>query len=214
MARGRRCKPITGTMGPDVRLPRVVACAALIAALASVVVPGSAGSRTPSAPGTIDPSTFRGVDLGQTSTTTTIPELDPATQSDGRLGANFVLLEPQAAAGPAALRPVPSLRPSKAIVVEYWILDSNISWYGPGFYGNGGACGMIPGGLTPDTVGVAHRTLPCGTRVTFRYNGRTVTTMVIDRGPYVAGRTWDMTHGLCALLNHCFTGGGVYYRIG
>jgi rare lipoprotein A (peptidoglycan hydrolase) len=38
--------------------------------------------------------------------------------------------------------------------------------------------------------------------------------MVIDRGPYVQGRIWDMTHGLCVLLDHCFTGGGVYYRIG
>ena len=89
------------------------------------------------------------------------------------------------------------------------------TWYGPGFYGNGGACGMLgPNGLTKETVGVAHRTLPCGTVVTFRYLGRTVTTRVIDRGPYVAGRTWDMTHGLCELLNHCFTGGGVYWKLG
>ena len=68
-------------------------------------------------------------------------------------------------------------------------------------------------GIQKDTVGVAHKTLPCGTRVAFRYNGVTVITQVIDRGPYVSGRQWDMTHGLCALLDHCFTGGGVYYRI-
>jgi hypothetical protein len=37
--------------------------------------------------------------------------------------------------------------------------------------------------------------------------------VVRDRGPYVAGRTWDMTKGLCTLLHHCFTGGGVYWRI-
>ena len=36
----------------------------------------------------------------------------------------------------------------------------------------------------------------------------------MDRGPYIDGRTWDMTKGLCTLLNHCFTGGGVYYKIG
>jgi rare lipoprotein A (peptidoglycan hydrolase) len=198
-----------------VRLPRVVARAALIAALASVVVPGFAGSRTPSAPGAIDPSIFRGVDLDQASTTMTTNAPDEATQSDGRLGAESVLREPQPVTGPAAPRPAPLLRASKPIVVDTWTYDGNISWYGPGFYGNNGACGMLgPDGLTPETVGVAHRTLPCGTKVTFRYNGRTVTTQVIDRGPYVAGRTWDMTKGLCTLLGHCFTGGGVYYRIG
>jgi rare lipoprotein A (peptidoglycan hydrolase) len=210
-----RCNGFPGTIYPDVRLPRVVACAALIAALASVVVPGSAGSRTPSVPGTIDPSNFRGVELGQSLTTMTAPTLDQATQSDGRLGAESVLREPQPATGAAAARPMPALRASKPIVVDTWTYDPNISWYGPGFYGNGGACGMLgPEGLTRETIGVAHRTLPCGTRVTFRYNGRTVTTMVIDRGPYVAGRTWDMTRGLCEALGHCFTGGGVYYRIG
>ena len=59
------------------------------------------------------------------------------------------------------------------------------SWYGPGLYGNRTACG---GRLTPGTLGVANRWLPCGTKVTFRYRGRTVTVPVIDRGPYVDGR--------------------------
>lgn len=64
------------------------------------------------------------------------------------------------------------------------------SYYGPGLYGNGVACG---GTLTPGTQGVAHKTLPCGTKVTFRYKGRTATVRVIDRGPYIAGRDWDLT---------------------
>lgn len=64
------------------------------------------------------------------------------------------------------------------------------SYYGPGLYGNGVACG---GTLTPTTRGVAHKTLPCGTRVTFQYGRRTVVAKVIDRGPYVAGRDWDLT---------------------
>ena len=142
--------------------------------------------------------------------------LDPNTASDGWLSADAILSEPRLAPVAAALAPRPdvALPSPKAVVKVTWHLDNNISWYGPGLYGNGGACGMVPGGIQPDTVGVAHRTLPCGTKVTFRYNGRTATARVIDRGPYVAGRTWDMTHGLCALLNHCFTGGGVYYRIG
>ena len=64
------------------------------------------------------------------------------------------------------------------------------SYYGPGLYGNSTACGQT---LTPSTKGVAHKTLPCGTKVTFRYRGRTVTAQVIDRGPYAAGREWDLT---------------------
>ncbi|HVY95424.1 MAG TPA: septal ring lytic transglycosylase RlpA family protein [Solirubrobacterales bacterium] len=64
------------------------------------------------------------------------------------------------------------------------------SYYGPGLYGNGVACG---GTLMPGTLGVANKTLPCGTRVKLRYHGRTVTVPVIDRGPYVAGRDYDLT---------------------
>jgi hypothetical protein len=64
------------------------------------------------------------------------------------------------------------------------------SYYGPGLYGNGVACG---GTLTPTTRGVAHKYLPCGTRVTLQYDNRTVVARVIDRGPYIAGRDWDLT---------------------
>jgi rare lipoprotein A (peptidoglycan hydrolase) len=64
------------------------------------------------------------------------------------------------------------------------------SWYGPGLYGNALGCG---GRLSPGTVGVAHKSLPCGTRVTFRHRGRTVRVPVIDRGPYVGGREYDLT---------------------
>jgi peptidoglycan lytic transglycosylase len=64
------------------------------------------------------------------------------------------------------------------------------SYYGPGLYGNGVACG---GTLTPSTLGVANKTLPCGTMVKLRYHGRSITVPVIDRGPYVAGRDYDLT---------------------
>ncbi|HEY5943704.1 MAG TPA: septal ring lytic transglycosylase RlpA family protein [Solirubrobacterales bacterium] len=67
------------------------------------------------------------------------------------------------------------------------------SYYGPGLYGNGVACG---GTLLPHTIGVAHKTLPCGTKVKLRYHGRTVTAPVIDRGPYVAGRDYDLTEAV------------------
>ena len=67
------------------------------------------------------------------------------------------------------------------------------SYYGPGLYGSGVACG---GTLLPGTMGVANKTLPCGTKVKLRYRGRTVTVPVIDRGPYVAGRDYDLTEAV------------------
>jgi rare lipoprotein A (peptidoglycan hydrolase) len=98
---------------------------------------------------------------------------------------------------------------------------SNVSFYGPGFYcilngvknclpqgggaawPNGTACGVM---YTRTLVGVANRTLPCGTLVAFSYGGRTVVAPVVDRGPYVTGRNWDLSGGLCQALRHCFTG--------
>jgi rare lipoprotein A len=61
------------------------------------------------------------------------------------------------------------------------------SWYGGG---GGLACG---GELTSSTLGVANKTLPCGTLVTLRYGGRSIRVPVVDRGPYVAGREFDLT---------------------
>jgi rare lipoprotein A (peptidoglycan hydrolase) len=199
---------------PDVRLHRVVARAVLIAALASVVVPAVAGSRIPSAPQALDPTAFTQVDLARSQTTMTALSLDPANRSAGSLEPDGVLGEPGVKPAPVlGPRPTVTLPNAKAIVQESWRFDPNISWYGPGFYGHNGACGLVPGGIQKDTIGVAHRTLPCGTKVTFKYNGVIVVARVIDRGPYVAGRIFDMTHGLCAALNHCFTG-TIWYRIG
>jgi hypothetical protein len=65
------------------------------------------------------------------------------------------------------------------------------SWYNDG--GNT-ACGFHAG------LGVANRTLACGTRVVFRYGGRTVTATVDDRGPYVGGRDWDLNQNTAAAL--------------
>jgi rare lipoprotein A (peptidoglycan hydrolase) len=57
-------------------------------------------------------------------------------------------------------------------------------------YGLGLACGGL---LGRDQLGVAHKTAPCGTLITFTYGGRSLTVPVIDRGPYIAGREWDLT---------------------
>jgi len=79
---------------------------------------------------------------------------------------------------------------SRHLNALYVFRTGHASWYGPGFYGHTTACG---GRLTASVVGVANKTLPCGTKVTFRYGNRTVTARVIDRGPYIAGRDWDLT---------------------
>lgn len=72
------------------------------------------------------------------------------------------------------------------------------TWFGPGFYGHETACGQT---LTPAVVGVANRTLPCGTLVKFSYKGHTATVPVIDRGPYAHnGAQWDLTSGAAIAL--------------
>jgi hypothetical protein len=74
---------------------------------------------------------------------------------------------------------------------------SKASWYGPGMYGKQTACGTT---LTKSTIGVANKTLPCGMRVAIYYHGRTLTVPVIDHGPYVAGRDWDLTSATAQVL--------------
>ena len=54
--------------------------------------------------------------------------------------------------------------------------------------------------VTRRTIGVAHRTLPFGTRIWIKSNGRSVVAKVIDRGPFVSGRTFDLTHGTVVKL--------------
>ncbi len=65
------------------------------------------------------------------------------------------------------------------------------SYFGPGLYGNRTACGQT---LTATLMGVAHRTLPCGTSVTLRYGSATVTVPVVDRGPWNYAREFDLTY--------------------
>ncbi|HEX4188098.1 MAG TPA: septal ring lytic transglycosylase RlpA family protein [Solirubrobacteraceae bacterium] len=72
------------------------------------------------------------------------------------------------------------------------------TWFGPGFYGQKTACGQT---LTPAVIGVAHRTLPCGTLVKVLYGGHALTVPVLDRGPYSRiGADWDLTGGAAQAL--------------
>jgi rare lipoprotein A (peptidoglycan hydrolase) len=72
------------------------------------------------------------------------------------------------------------------------------TWFGPGFYGHRTACGQL---LTASVLGLAHRTLPCGTLVNVTYRGRRLTLPVIDRGPFADnGAEWDLTFGAARAL--------------
>lgn len=86
---------------------------------------------------------------------------------------------------------------------------ARVSWYGPGFYGHTMAGG---GKLTPTSMVVAHRTLPFGTKVEIEYKGRRVIAVVMDRGPFVRGRTFDLGPGTAKALG--FSGvGTIRWRI-
>lgn len=76
------------------------------------------------------------------------------------------------------------------------------SVFGPGDQGGPLACGG--GNLTDATLGVASKTLPCGTRLMFCAR-RCVIAPVVDRGPYVAGREFDLSTGLARAIG--FTAG-------
>jgi rare lipoprotein A len=55
------------------------------------------------------------------------------------------------------------------------------------------ACGQR---ASRDVLGVAHPVLPCGVKIYISYGGNRVLTQVIDRGPYVPGRDFDVTKAL------------------
>ena len=212
------------------RLPRVVAGASLIVALALVAVPGPVGSRAPAADLQIDPAILQRVEaradvVGMAVTT---PTLDPAYRSSGTLGRTQPIVDPVAPppaapesrevgnpavaarvtivatppptpaptpvpqvarVAPEAAAPAPQEPAPEPAAVDTssggWNYDPDVSWYGPGFYGNRTGCG---GRLDYGELGVAHKSLPCGTKVTFRHRGRSVRVPVMDRGPYVGSR--------------------------
>jgi len=102
------------------------------------------------------------------------------------LGATALASTGGAGAPEAAPAAAPAVRPTGVA-----------TWFGPGFYGKKTACGQT---LTPSVVGVANRTLPCGTLVKVAYRDRTVTVPVLDRGPYSHIASWDLTAGAAHAL--------------
>ena len=209
------------------RTSPIVAASALIA-VAVLVATASPG--TGQAPGTIEPlasSAFTRLALPPIDAATTTPTqhnvaipADPAERliesgvapvptARPRLAAQRIST-PRLAVG-VVVKPTPRpAQPAGSGSGSGWA-RAEYSWYGPGFYGNGTACGQT---YSRTILGVAHKTLPCGTRVTLRNpkNGKSITVKVIDRGPYVAGRMWDLSYATCTYLGNCYTS-TIQYRI-
>ncbi|WP_320670415.1 septal ring lytic transglycosylase RlpA family protein [Patulibacter defluvii] len=124
-------------------------------------------------------------------------------RSNGKFRANWrtrairyhelrVLLTGQADARKARTATVGDANSADTVKVVV-LAKARATWYGPGFYGRKTACGTT---LTQSTVGVAHRTLPCGTQVEIRRGGESFVVPVIDRGPFANGATFDLTKNL------------------
>jgi rare lipoprotein A (peptidoglycan hydrolase) len=97
------------------------------------------------------------------------------------------------AAAPSPTTPSPATSPAAKVHTS-----GIATWFGPGFYGQKTACGQT---LTPGVVGVANRTLPCGTLIKVTYDGHALTVPVLDRGPYShIGADWDLTAGAATAL--------------
>lgn len=107
---------------------------------------------------------------------------------------------------------------SGVVAQSGWRMAPSASWYGPGLYGNRTACGFT---YTRMIVGVAHRTLPCGTLVQLRWQGQSAVVPVIDRGPFGArSNVFDLSARLaCVVLrpdgarHGCFTRHHISWRI-
>jgi rare lipoprotein A (peptidoglycan hydrolase) len=69
-------------------------------------------------------------------------------------------------------------------------ITGTASWYGPGFVGNPTASGAP---YDPERLTCANKELPLGTVVRVSANGRAVSCLVNDRGPYVGDRVLDMS---------------------
>jgi rare lipoprotein A len=73
-----------------------------------------------------------------------------------------------------------------------WTEDGIASWYGHPYHGRRAANGEV---YDMDLLTAAHRTLPFGAivRVASLDNGKEVTVRITDRGPFVEGRTIDLS---------------------
>jgi rare lipoprotein A len=127
-----------------------------------------------------------------------VPVATVPAASDGA----FAAIAYSGHAGPLTIRAelqgnqAPSAAASPPAVSVTMYRRSIATLYGPGFYGRQTACGVT---LRRRTIGVANRTLKCGTEVQIYYKGSVLTVPVIE-GPYAHGANWDLTMGAARAL--------------
>jgi rare lipoprotein A (peptidoglycan hydrolase) len=169
------------------------------------------------------------VGSSSTTTSTALPQVTPAAPTnDPRPTAPASITNAPAKGAPTNAEVRTAIAQFKLAISQYH-LDRlnfrgqllNLSQLPPGpynvsiasvftAYGDPVACGGVE---RVSELGVANKTLPCGTEVIFIYNGRAIRVPVIDRGPYIAGRTWDLTGATAEALH--FPGlGPIQWRLG
>jgi rare lipoprotein A len=89
------------------------------------------------------------------------------------------------------------------LVATGQVVAGPASWYGPGFDGRPTASGAI---FDQEAFTVASKELPLGTILLITHGGRSVLVLVNDRGPYVAGRVLDLSHGVASALGTVHSG--------
>jgi rare lipoprotein A (peptidoglycan hydrolase) len=52
----------------------------------------------------------------------------------------------------------------------------------------------------------AHKSLPFGTRVRFTYRGKSIVVPILDRGPYIKGRVFDLSKAAAARIGMIHAG--------
>jgi rare lipoprotein A len=84
------------------------------------------------------------------------------------------------------------------VPVQAWVVERGIaSWYGEPFHGRQTASGEV---YDKNAWVMATRHLPLGAFAKVRYNGRECVVRVIDRGPYITGRRYDVSEAVARFL--------------
>ncbi len=111
-------------------------------------------------------------------------------------GAGAAVPTPAETTEPAEVAPTTAFNEAELTFTPFRMAGA--SWYGgTSMWGRSTACGQT---LRPATIGVANKTLPCGTPVKFVWHGHSIVAPVIDRGPYIKGRAWDLTSAAAEAL--------------